>query len=280
LVVEDGDLVPYSRWFLRVDELAHRFQHAEPFPHVVLDDFLLPEAAQRCLAEFPPLGAARWINYTHVNERKFGQSDRKQIGPANGAVIDEMNSPRFVGLLERLTGIQRLIPDVALMGSGLHQSGAGGYLNVHADFTGHPHHPRWRRRVNLLLYLNKDWPDSYGGHLELWDQTMRQPVRKVAPLFNRAVIFRTDSTSFHGHPDPMTCPTSVTRKSLALYYFTEEVTPFVVRSTDYRARPSDGAKRMWIYLDKMALRGYDKVKRRFGLSDDFASKLLGALSRR
>jgi 2OG-Fe(II) oxygenase superfamily len=130
------------------------------------------------------------------------------------------------------------------------------------------------------VYLNRDWQESYGGQLELWDRQIKRCVQRIAPVFNRAVIFRTDPDSFHGHPDPMICPTSFTRKSLALYYFTDEPQPFMVRSTEYRARPGDGARAVWIYLDKMALRGYDKVKRRFGLSDRFASDLLKRLGRR
>jgi hypothetical protein len=273
------DILPYSRWNTAVGEMARRFTAAQPFPHIVIDDFLQPQAADRCLGEFPALNSEQWIHYTHVNERKYGRSDRQSFSPAIGATIDEVNSPRFIGFLEALTGIPGLMADPGLMGGGLHQSSTGGYLNIHADFTGHPHHETWQRRVNLLIYLNREWDDSFGGHLELWDRTMSRCVHRVAPVFNRAVIFKTDPDSFHGHPEPMTCPPSTTRKSMALYYFTQEAQPFKVRSTEYRARPGDGGRAALIYLDKMALRAYDKVKRTFGLNDQFASKLLKKLSR-
>jgi Rps23 Pro-64 3,4-dihydroxylase Tpa1-like proline 4-hydroxylase len=273
-------MFPYERWLPRVQGLAQQFRAAQPYPHVVLEQFLEPRLAEACLAAFPARGDDSWRNYTHVNERKFARSDQGGFPPTLQALIAELNSARFIRFLEALTGIEGLIADESLMGGGLHQSGNGGFLNVHADFTGHPHHERWRRRVNLLLYLNPGWQESYGGQLELWDKQMTRPVRTVAPLMNRALIFNTDPDSFHGHPTPMTCPEEFARRSIALYYFTDEKAAFRVRSTEYRSRPGDGARAAAIYLDKMVLRSYDKVKRTFRLNDDFASRLLRLLERR
>lgn len=265
---------PYERWMEELEELTERFRNADPFPHIVVDDFLDPTVAQRCLDAFPQLDSSGWINYTHVNERKFGKSKRSELPEAIGEVIDELNAPRFVHFLERLTGIENLIADPSLMGGGIHQSPAGGYLNVHTDFTGHPHQPTWQRRINVIIYLNRFWPDEHGGHLELWDTQMKALVQKVKPAFNRAVIFRTSTDSFHGHPLPLTCPPGETRKSIALYYFTDESQPFQVRSTEYRARPGDGWKAVPIFVDKWVLRAYDAIKRKLRLDDDFASKVL------
>ena len=155
---------------------------------------------------------------------------------------------------------------------------AGGFLNIHADFTVHPAHRTWRRRVNLLLYLNDDWRPEYGGDLELWRTDMSQCEEAVAPLGNRVVIFTTDADSFHGHPEPMRCPPGVARQSLALYYFTEEEHP-LVRSTEYRARPGDGARSAVIYLDKQALRAFDWARRHLGVSGHAAERLLGGVER-
>lgn len=271
---------PYARWLARLDELQRSFESAQPYPHVVLDQFLNPEVAEACVREFPARNDVSWNNYTHVNERKFAKSDPKRFPPTLQAVISELNSPRFLSFLEKLTGINGLLADASLMGGGLHQSSKGGFLNIHADFTGHPHHERWRRRINLLIYLNPLWQEAYGGKLELWDQQMSRCVQTVAPIMNRAVIFRTDPDAFHGHPIPMNCPEDFARRSIALYYFTDESAPFLVRSTEYRARPGDGIRAVPVYLDKMVLRGYDKVKRAFRLQDDFASRLLRLLSRR
>ena len=95
------------------------------------------------------------------------------------------------------------------------------------------------------------------------------------------MIFNTGQISFHGYPDPITCPPDVTRKSLALYYYTvEESTRHVARSTTYHARPGDGLRGILIWLDSKAVHLYSLIKKRLGLSDDFASKLLVFFSKK
>jgi hypothetical protein len=272
-------IVPYESLYRRASALRDEFANGDPYPHVVMENFLPAEVVERMLAEFPGVRSGEWIHYVHYNERKFGKTDRDSFGPTIGAVVDELNSPRFLAFLRDVTGIEDLVPDESLEGGGLHQSERGGFLNVHADFTVHPHRRDWRRRLNLLLYLNPAWEESYGGYLELWDQEMRECRRKIGPVLNRCVIFSTDPTSFHGHPDPMTCPPGVTRKSLALYYFTPDAEA-MVRSTEYRARPGEGVRGLGIYLDKMALRAYDRTKRALGIDDRFASSLLKLFSGR
>jgi len=272
-------LVPYASLYARLDDLRRDFASADPFPHIVIDDFLAPTVVDSMLAEFPPVSSGEWIHYVHFNERKYGKTNRDGFGPTIGAVVDELNSPRFLRFLSDMTGVEHILSDATLEGGGLHQTERGGFLNVHADFTAHPHRRDWRRRLNLLLYLNRDWEDAWGGHLELWDTQMRACRRRVAPLFNRCVVFKTDPTSFHGHPDPLRVPPGVTRKSLALYYFTREATP-LVRSTEYRARPGEGVRRVGIYIDNLVLRAYDRAKRTLGITDTFASGLLRLLSGR
>jgi hypothetical protein len=259
-----------------VDTLSRQYRSAAPFPHIVLDDFLEPKAAQQALEEFRLLDGERWNAYVHINERKFSHKDPLSWGPGLRSILEELQSDHFVEFLSELTGIEGLFSDPSLDGGGLHRSTAGGFLNIHADFTVHPHHNDWRRRVNLLLYFNEDWQPHFGGDLELWSTDMKRCERSIPPIGNRSVIFTTNVDSFHGHPDPMRCPAGVTRQSLALYYFTLEEHPFV-RSTEYRARPGDGVRGVLIYADKQVLRAYDWTKRRLGISDQAAFKLLDRL---
>jgi hypothetical protein len=208
---------------------------------------------------------------------------KRELFPALlGRVVDELNSPAFLSWLTELTGIQGLVSDETLEGGGLHQSSRGGFLNMHADFTMHHHQKNWRRRINLILYLNEGWQPEWRGALEFWDARMTRCVASYQPLLNHAVIFNTDEDSFHGFPDPLACPPGVTRKSLALYYYTPEAGAVQAgRSTNYRARPGDGLVRSaLIWADKQAVHVYSRVKERFGLSDDFASRVLGFLSRK
>lgn len=259
-------------------DLRERYSAGAPFPHIVLDNFLRPATARRAVDEFPAIDSSHWIDYVHFNERKFANVDLRSWEPTLQRVAGALNSDRFVRFLSELTGIEGLLVDESMEGGGLHQSLTNGFLNVHADFTVHPGRPRWRRRVNLLLYLNSDWRMEYGGELELWSTDMKRCEKTIAPLENRVVIFNTDADSFHGHPEPLRCPTGMARQSMAFYYFTDEDRP-VVRSTEYRSRPGEGPRSVLIYLDKQVLRTYDRIKRRLGLSDRDISRILKPLSR-
>ena len=258
----------------RMAGLRARYRSASPFPHIALDGFLSAEVGLAAEAEIPPAHRDHWVNYVHANERKFANNDPTTWGPTLQAVWRELTSPRFVNVLSELTGIDDLVTDDSLEGAGLYQTRSGGFLNIHADFTVHPHQRHLRRRVNLLVYLNEDWPASYGGDLELWSRDMKTREEVIAPIGNRAVIFTTGADTWHGHPEPLRCPPDRARRSLAIYYYTVEDAP-VARSTEYRSRPGDGTKSILIYLDNELVRAYDWLKRRVGLSDERTSRLLG-----
>lgn len=278
-------LFPYAKWDTQVKSLASAYQSNHPFPHIRLTDFLDPGVAHSIAEEFPAPGTEAWTQYKHHNENKLGMAKRELFPPKLRAVADELNSPEFVAWLSRLTGISGLVADSSLEGGGLHQSGRGGFLNVHTDFSMHHYHKNWRRRVNVIVYLNPGWKEDWGGAIEFWekgDKGMKGCGAKYVPLLNHAVIFTTDDRSLHGFPDPLTCPEGESRKSLAFYYYTvEENTKPAAHSTDYFARPQDGLKeKTLIWLDKKAVDLYSRAKARLGFSDEFASKVLGFLSRK
>ncbi len=277
-------LFPYERWESSLPALARQYQANPPCPHILLADFLEESVAAAMEREFPRSTSHAWTQYKHANENKAGMPKRELFPPTLGAVVDELNTPEFAAFVSRLTGIPNLLADPMLEGGGLHQSGPGGYLNVHTDFSMHHFHTHWHRRVNLILYLNEGWREEWGGALELWEKSaagkMTRCAAKYPPLLNHALIFTTDERSLHGFPDPLKCPEGTSRKSLALYYYTVEPGRSVpVHSTDYFARPQDGwAKSAAIWLDKKAVDLYSRAKARFGFSDEFASKVLGFLS--
>ncbi|HLX85631.1 MAG TPA: 2OG-Fe(II) oxygenase [Terriglobales bacterium] len=275
-------LFPYVKWSSQLPTLRRQFRDNQPYPHVHLKDFLDREVAAEISSEFPDMATDAWTRYKHQNENKLGLAKREMFPQLLGEVVDELNSDAFVHWLSELTGIPKLVSDDMLEGGGLHQSTTGGFLNVHTDFSNHHYHKHWRRQVNLILYLNPKWDEQWGGALELWDREMRHCVTRVPPLFNDALIFRTDEISYHGFPDPLRCPPTESRKSLALYYYTVESEGEVkTRSTNYRPRPEDGVlKSSLIWLDKEAVDLYSRAKARFGFSDELASKILGFLSRK
>lgn len=282
MVIQDAPpILDIAKWANNFEAQAATYQSAHPYPHGQFENFLDERAARRAMEAFPQVKDEGWIHYMHVNEKKHGLNKMDLIPPFLQEVIRQLNTEEFVRSLSRLTGIEGLKPDPSLEGGGLHQSQRGGYLNIHADFTVHPHKRTWRRRVNLLVYLNENWQPEYRGELELWTRDMKSCARKILPVFNRCVIFNTDEDSFHGLPDPIQCPEGMTRKSIALYYFTEETDTIPrKRATNYRARPGDGIKALFIWADMEAVRLYTALKGRLGINDDFVSKVLNWFSRK
>ena len=139
--------------------------------------------------------------------------------------VDYLNSKSFISILEEKFQIKNLVSDPNLFGGGMHESRNGGYLKIHSDFI-YIRRKKLKRMLNLLVYLNEDWDESWGGAIELWDQKMEKNFLKVYPKINNAVIFRTDTESNHGFPDPIKCPKNIGRKSLALYYYVNDNTIF------------------------------------------------------
>ena len=231
----------------RARALSAAYNGARPFPHIVLDDFLDEAFAEAIVRHFPSKDEYSVLR-TNANAylKRGYRPDDLGANPCRHYLY-QFNTAPFVRFIEELTGIQRLIPDPHFGGGGLHEIERGGRLAVHADFNLYA--PlNLVRRVNVIVYLNKDWRPDYGGHLELWDAAMSRCVAAVEPVFNRCVVFNTDKTTFHGHPEPLSCPQHMSRRSVAVYYYTTlggeiEPTDEVSQSSIFKVRPgsSDGA---------------------------------------
>ncbi len=202
-------------------EKRNQFINAKPFPFIELDNFFDEDYLNEILESFPKMSENKHdFNMNTKSEVKLAITSPERIPNKINSFIEFLNSYSFLDFIQTLTGIeQKLIPDPYLSGAGLHEIKQGGFLKIHSDFNIHPQ-LKLNRRLNLLLYLNKDWKEEWGGHLELWDKEMKNCEVKIKPSFNKLVIFNTTDFSFHGHPNPLNCPEDVTRKSLALYYYT------------------------------------------------------------
>ncbi|MEM7194079.1 MAG: 2OG-Fe(II) oxygenase [Pseudomonadota bacterium] len=230
--IDTGNDESYDAFAYFRDHLIFRAEHHkteysanQPFPHVVMDDFLPEHLAQRVLDRFP---TPEFEGYEQPdNEHQVNKLGRLQASQFKGVdewlrnTVHHFNSVAFINFLQLLTGISGLIPDPYFNGGAFHQILPGGKLDVHADFNVDVER-LLRRRINVLVYFNKDWNDDYKGNLELWDRDLSACQQSIAPLFNRAVIFNTTSDSYHGHPEILCCPSGTTRKSLAFYYYTAD----------------------------------------------------------
>lgn len=189
--------------------------YAEPFRHWVCDEAFFPETVKNINAEWPE---DPWNNHHHAHARKRGNNSWASFGKETASVVRWLNGQWFIGQLRELCGIPDLSADDKLIGGGLHETLCGGFLDIHADFNRHPD-TKLFRRLNLLVFLNEQWEESWGGSLELWGRTKAGCQVKIAPVAGRVVIFETSPTSFHGHPAPLACPEGISRRSIALYYY-------------------------------------------------------------
>lgn len=207
------------------DAIRARFQAAQPFRHVVIDDFFAADFAAQLLREFPAFERGNAVGDDGAQGGKSTVERIQALGDAYAALDAEIRSPEFLALLARLTGVDDLLYDPFYLGGGTHENRDGQALQTHIDFNYHPSE-RWHRRLNLIVYLNPDWQASWGGNLELYRDPYAdaQPAERIAPVFNRCVIFETSERSWHGF-DRITLPPdqqSRSRKSVALYFYTRE----------------------------------------------------------
>jgi Rps23 Pro-64 3,4-dihydroxylase Tpa1-like proline 4-hydroxylase len=203
--------------------LRQAFETAAPFPHVVIDEFFEPALAEALEADIPPLDDPTWMHYSNPVEEKRAINHWDRFPALTYRTFAYLNSG-FLDPLRALTGLKPLASDAGLNGGGWHLHGRGGKLNVHLDYSIHPK-LGLERRLNLIVYLTKGWDPAWGGALGLWtpEANGEQPkalAKSVDCLFNRAVIFDTGKNSWHGLPNPITCPADVYRKSMAVYYLT------------------------------------------------------------
>jgi Rps23 Pro-64 3,4-dihydroxylase Tpa1-like proline 4-hydroxylase len=197
-----------------------------PWPHIVIDNFIDPDCLERVREEALAVDRAR--RYAKFLDRKTDHNKfaflPDVVGPETSRLVNFLNSGAFVNYLGKMTGIDYLLPDPSYFGGGLHKIQTGGFLEIHADFN-HLKPYNLERRLNLLLYLNKDWAPAYNGDLEFWDRASMTKASSVAPLFNRCVVFSTTRESLHGHPTPLATPPGIDRMSIALYYYTNTWVP-------------------------------------------------------
>lgn len=207
--------------FKEVERFAENYDSSIPYPHIVIDDFFNEDIAIYLASNFPRLEDMPYI-FKEPMSYKGQLSDISDKWPKFLSIFDVLQSDCFRGLISRITSIHNLIQDPILAGGGLHQSPRSGFLDIHIDANFHPIDKSLHRRVNLIIYVSQKWDSNWGGNLEIWSDLDGRPnnlIHSIEPKFNRAVIFSTTKSSWHG-VTPIVCPDGQSRKSIALYYYT------------------------------------------------------------
>jgi Rps23 Pro-64 3,4-dihydroxylase Tpa1-like proline 4-hydroxylase len=197
---------------------SDRYQAATPYHHICIDDFLPPAVIERVRADLATLPEAE-RSFERAQERFKTSYNPERLPAYTRNLFHAFNSRPFIQFLEEMTGIRGLIPDPYFIGAGIHKVANGGHLDIHADFNLHKQ-MQLERRLNVLIYLNPDWREEWGGSFEVWDRDMTRKEASFVPVYNRMVCFSTGSDTFHGNPEPVNHPEGEPRLSIALYYYT------------------------------------------------------------
>ncbi len=223
---------------LNLNELNVTFENNKPFPFVLIDNFLKEEYAEKLYNDYPIINQETlndWHIYNNPIEVKYAYDNFEKMPNSYQDFFHYINTDSFIDKLKVITGIPNLEYDPYLHGAGIHAMPNKGRLHMHLDYEKHPFSGK-ERRVNLIYFLNKNWKEEYGGNLELWhsdnQNNIDSKVQSILPVFNRAVIFKTNDISWHGIPDVINCPEEMCRKSIACYW----VSDFSKDKTDVRLK--------------------------------------------
>jgi hypothetical protein len=200
-----------------IEQLAETYRTAQPYPHLVLDGLFPTSTLQSLLAELPPLKSEKWHYESNERMSKYNFRSAVQLGESAFQFISTVHSAGFLRFLSEITGVEALLPDPYLTGAGFHVYPSGGEFNVHAD-RNMDFYCGLQRRLVMLIYLNRDWKESFGGQLELWDKDGTRCEKIIEPIFNRTVMFEIEDKNFHG-VRPIVAR-DVFRTSLILYFHT------------------------------------------------------------
>ena len=200
-----------------------KYSNKDPFPHIELDNLWNESLLDQCRKDM--INFSNWEGEKNFFAAKSKKYTRKYNDFPNSVkkIIDEMNSQKFIKWLESFTNEKELKIDPTFSkgiftGGGIQSIEKGGFLKIHADFNWHEKIQLYRK-LNILIYLNENWKETWGGFLELWSKDVKKCEKKISPTFNKTVIFSTDDFSYHGHPEPLNCPSNVWRNSLVFYYY-------------------------------------------------------------
>lgn len=209
--------------------ISSTYNQGTPFPHLILDSLIPSQILHEVIKEFPDNPVIQKVNDNIHHHGQIKLRNPESYGPATAALYTYLQSPLVISYLERLTGINGLVAGDHSLGSGLHQTLPGGYLDIHADYNrpkGLSHEQnRLHRRLNFYIFLNPDWDPKYGGYLEFWPRDLSYCQQRILPKLGRSVIFSSTDYTYHGHPQKLTCPKDRSRRSLTMYYYTSTKPP-------------------------------------------------------
>lgn len=215
----------FGEWYNDIPKLHTSFVHAKPFPHVVIENFLQNDIAHAMSDSFPSVSDHSWYSYCSPIEVKRAMDNLDQMPEIITKFFHILSCQDTIDTFCQISGIHDLEYDPYIHGAGLHAHPQYGRLNIHLDYEKHPYLHDKERRLNLILFMTKDWKDEWGGHNELWDSPEGNLRVKTPVKFNTAILFQTNHSSWHGIPEIIQCPPNHWRRTIAYYYISPLTSP-------------------------------------------------------
>ena len=237
----------FGDWINNSDSLKEQFSKAVPFEHIIIPNFLNDEYAEQIFNSFPiDIDSGKWYKYYNPLEIKYANDDIKNMPRCIKKLFYLLSTKEITEQFASISSINDLEHDSYLHGAGVHVHPRNGKLNIHLDYEKHPYINK-ERRLNMILYMSKDWKEEWNGDTQLWDNKMEKCIVNSHVKFNTAIIFRTNEISWHGLPESIKCPEDVFRKSIAYYY----VSPIVTGSTENKfGNDGSGYRRKATYIKR------------------------------
>jgi len=232
-----------------------KFNEASPFRFIVIDNFLDLELAGHLSTEFPSLNEMD-VNYNGINERKSEHSSFDNLHPSFKNLKRILAQRKITETIEKIARIDNLQVIEDRYGIGLHQGGRNSFLDIHVDYNLHPIKKK-QRRLNLIIFLNREWQEEWGGSLEFWSKDLSQCMQSILPVFNRAVLFECTEYSYHGYSQ-ITCPENTTRKSFYQYYFSEPEQKLIFHDTIFQNKPIEAPLKRAVVISKEFTKNFMK----------------------
>ena len=202
----------------KIKEIHEVFKCAEPYEHVIIPNFLNEEYANQLFENFPEdIHSDNWHKYNNPIEFKYANDKINSMPRCIKKLFNLLSCKEITEKINLLSGTDNLEYDPYLHGAGLHIHSSGGKLDMHLDYEKHPYLEK-ERRLNIILYMSKDWKEEWNGETQLWDKNLSNCIVKSPVVFNSALIFKTNDISWHGLPEEIKCPEGVLRKTIAYYY--------------------------------------------------------------
>jgi Rps23 Pro-64 3,4-dihydroxylase Tpa1-like proline 4-hydroxylase len=215
--INNSNIDIFGSWINKPEELTNKFNSAQPFEYIIINNFLKDDIAEKISNEYPQ-NLNEYHKYDNPLEIKYAYDNIDNMSKNIKNVFFALCSNKIIDAFKIITDNDKIEYDPTCHGGGLHIHPNNGRLHMHLDYEKHPILENKQRYLNIILYLTKDWDQSWGGQTELWNKDMLECIVKSNVEFNTALIFKTTEKSWHGLPEPIKCPDDKYRKTLAFYY--------------------------------------------------------------